>query len=115
MNEKPGLIPSLGAPPPLPSHEGRQAWTFNSPATGAQKSTAGPKAREEEWLIAIPGFGVNRARQGYFLSIVVSLSEVDPVETGAPGGEPGAAPGRLPAAAGGRAAAATLGAGLAAT
>lgn len=91
-----------GAPPPHPSLklEGRQAWTFDSPATGAQKSNAGPEGPADDvWVIPASSGRVNGLSVAYFLVI-----EVEPVATGAP------------AAAGGCAgAAATLGGGLAAT
>lgn len=91
-----------GAPPPLPSFEGRQAWTFDSPATGAQKSNAGHKGPREAWLIAGPGARVNRPGAYFFGAAASLLTDVEPVETGAPGGCAG-----FPAA--------TVGAGLAAT
>ncbi len=93
--ERPLLIPR--------NFEGRQAWTFDSPATGAQKSNAGPEGPAfDVWVIPASGGRVNGLSVAYFFLTVVSVTEVEPVATGAP-------------AAGGGAVATLGGGGLAAT
>ncbi len=69
---------------------------------GCAEINAGLKAREEAALIAVSEGRVNRPETAYFFGTVVSLTDVDPVATGAPAG-------------GGGAAAAKFGGGLAAT
>ncbi len=71
---------------------------------GCAEIKRGPKwTREEVWLIPASGRFVNGLSAAYFLSMVVSVTEVEPVATGAP------------VAGGGGWAAAKLGGGLAAT
>ena len=59
---------------------------------GCAQIKRGPqRTREEDRVLPASGRPVNGLSAAYFLSIVVSVTEVDPVATGAPGGAAGGA------------------------